>query len=237
MNNNVIIGSNDQFSLEEIILLYKSSNGATYGRIHHPYIPPGEQHPIPDPIGKPITRDFINDLTKSFETKTEASIFPENILYFGNETIIWWEKARQRRMYYKDDNGEFTQINNKLVPVPPLIFAVKGNRFSVHSLFKNKRPQTSDIVGTAPFWNTDGFTGTICMGSMQQPGIDTPDTISEWSDAYFNSYFTHPYNNKLTNHPDGFIAMWESLIDKPKFPSKYLIKLNKTVAEFIKARQ
>ncbi len=55
--------------------------------------------------------------------------------------------------------------------------------------------------------------------------------LPQWSDAYFNSRFTHTnLQRSLCRHPEGFLGMWRDLAGRKRFPVEYLIR-KKTLRE------
>ena len=60
-------------------------------------------------------------------------------------------------------------------------------------------------------------------------------SLPRWEEAFFESEFTHANApSGLTNHPGGFMGLWQSLIGKKKFPVEHLRDTKETLAKFIK---
>ena len=72
---------------------------------------------------------------------------------------------------------------------------------------------------------------------MRIPQEVTTDNISEWETAFFPKSFTHPSGAvRLTSHPEGFIGLWLSLVDRAlPFPTQFLTDARRTLRQFVDA--
>jgi hypothetical protein len=69
---------------------------------------------------------------------------------------------------------------------------------------------------------------------MKIPREKSVAGIKIWEHSFFQSEFTHASGTrKHTRFPEGLLAMWQFLHGKKEFPSKYLVKLPQTLAEFV----
>jgi hypothetical protein len=69
---------------------------------------------------------------------------------------------------------------------------------------------------------------------MRVPDNSDIASIPLWEDAFFQSEFTHAAGAiRLTNHPEGFIGLWRSLVGKKRFPVQYLTDAGETLQEFV----
>jgi PRTRC genetic system protein B len=134
-------------------------------------------------------------------------------------------------MFFGGVNEEGRKLNGLLFPHPPLIFKVVGRDLFVRAVATNSRPSHATPMKTAPYWNTYV---RVCPGSMRVPDNSDIASIPQWEAAFFQSEFTHAAGAvRLTNHPEGFIGLWRSLVGKKKFPVQYLIDAGETLQEFV----
>ena len=70
---------------------------------------------------------------------------------------------------------------------------------------------------------------------MKIPREKSVVAIDLWEESFFQSEFTHASGvRKHVRFRGGFLAMWQSLAEKKAFPEKYLVKLPRTLAEFVR---
>jgi hypothetical protein len=69
---------------------------------------------------------------------------------------------------------------------------------------------------------------------MKIPREKSVGAIEIWEQSFFQSEFTHASGTRRhARFPGGLLAMWQSLEGKKEFPSKYLVELPQTLAEFV----
>ena len=225
----VNIGANHEFKLNEAVLIYRGGSDGAFASLHQvkqsedgiPYLMPGEV----------LTTAFLRTLAQGLGAQVKPEILPDNVLARTPDMLVWWSRPRQRVMFFGGVNEEGQKLNGLLFPHPPLIFKVVGRDLFVRAITTSSRPNPQTPMKTAPYWNTDV---RVCQGSMRVPDSFDVMSIPKWEDAFFQSEFTHPAGAvRLTSHPEGFIALWQSLVSKKRFPVRYLIDAGETLQEFV----
>ncbi len=185
--------------------------------------------------GQLATPQLLIDLMVRLGKSVPTEILPERVLVRTAETIVWWTPARERIMFFSDRGGDaaLQRMNAKRYPHPPLVFKASGSHLWIRALPRNERPGANTKMHMAPYWNCYE-NGTVCTGSMNIPREKSVAAIDSWEQSFFSSEFTHAAGvRKHTHHPDGVLAMWESVQGKSKFPSRYLVEKKQTLGEFV----
>jgi PRTRC genetic system protein B len=220
-------GTDVPLHLVSAILLYGSKD-ALYGNhkirlatVHTPEPNPAGGPPVLGE-GQPVSKSFVETLSRSLQSELPAAWLPENVLIWSQRLAAWWEPARIRAMFFSPESDGKT-LDGKLYPHPALLFAVREGHLSVWALAGKTRPTPNTQLFQAPYWNTYE-NGEICHGSMQTPRLVDLDNLRQWSDGYFNSRFTHTnLQRSLCHHPEGFLGMWRDLAGRKRFPVEYLL--------------
>ncbi|HEY7208810.1 MAG TPA: PRTRC system protein B [Bryobacteraceae bacterium] len=214
-------GAAAPFELVKAILLYGTKDRIRLATVHSPEPDPNGGPPILGE-GRPVTREFVERLSRDLHSELPASWLPEHILVWSHSLVAWWEPARVRPMFF-EQTTDGKMLDGKLFPHPPLVFAVQHMRLSVWALAENERPSPETTLCAAPYWNT-AEDGTVCHGSMPVPRAITASTLGQWSEAYFMSRFTHSnFGRNPCRHVEGFLGMWRDLAGKKTFPADYLV--------------
>jgi PRTRC genetic system protein B len=186
-----------------------------------PYLTPGEA----------LTTAFLRTLAQGFGAQVKPEILPDNVLARTPDMLVWWSRPRRRVMFFGGTDEEARKLNGLVFPHPALIFKVAGRDLFVRAIAASSRPKPETPLKTAPYWNTDG---RVCPGSMRVPDTSDVASIPQWEDAFFQSEFTHAAGAvRLTSHPEGFIGLWRSLVDRKQFPVQYLTDAGETLQEFV----
>jgi PRTRC genetic system protein B len=227
-------GTDAPLHLVSAILLY-GSNDALYGNqkirlatVHTPEPNPAGGPPILGE-GQPVSKSFLETLSRSLQSELPAAWLPENVLIWSQRLAAWWEPARIRPMFFSPESDGKT-LDGKLYPHPALLFAIRDGHLAVWALAGKTRPTLNTQLFQAPYWNTYE-NGEICHGTMATPRSVDVERLRQWSDAYFNSRFTHTNLQRcLCRHPEGFLGMWRDLAGRKRFPVDYLVP-KKTLRE------
>jgi len=232
MEAHMRIGALRSFALKHAVLIY-GDDSAMFATLHEvqaekgkvPYLGPGQS----------LTTAFLRTLARGLGARMAPEILPENVLARTPDLIVWWSPARRRLVFFGGASEEATKLNGRLYPHPPLVFKICGHELFVRALEQDTRPSANTPLKTAPYWNSEGSRGLVCVGSMQTPQEVTVESIGEWENAYFSSAFTHVSGAvRLTSHPGGFAGLWSSLADcQGCFPPEYLTDAKQTLREFI----
>jgi PRTRC genetic system protein B len=227
----VNIGTNHEFRLSEAVLVYRGGGDGAFASLHQvkqaengiPYLAPGEA----------LTTAFLRTLAQGLGAQVKPEILPDNVLVRTPDMLVWWSRPQRRVMFFGGTNEEARKLNGLVFPHPALIFKVAGKDLFVRAVATNSRPGPDTLLKTAPYWNTDSR-GLVCAGSMRVPESSDIASISGWQDSYFQSEFTHAAGAvRLTNHPEGFIGLWRSLVSRKRFPVQYLTNASDTLQEFV----
>jgi len=238
MNSYVNIGSSQDFRLSRALLVYGTSSYDGFPYRHpfvtlHEVIHESEGARLGE--GQLATPQLLIDLMVRLGKSVPTEILPERVLVRTAETIVWWTPARERIMFFSDRGGDaaLQRMNAKRYPHPPLVFKASGSHLWIRALPRNERPGANTKMHMAPYWNCYE-NGTVRTGSMKIHREKSVAAIDSWEQSFFSSEFTHAAGvRKHTHHPDGVLAMWESVQGKSKFPSRYLVEKKQTLGEFV----
>jgi len=184
--------------------------------------------------GHLVTPQMLTHLMNALGQSTPREILPERVLVRTADTIVWWKPAGQIVMFFSDRGGDamLKKLNGKKYPHPPLLFKVNGSSLWIRALAANRRPTRKSPLYMAPYWNCDD-NGSVCTGTMKIPREKSVTAIEDWEQSFFRSEFTHAGGaGKRTTYPGGMLAMWQTLLSKPQFPGRYLVRVKQTVGEF-----
>lgn len=238
MNISVNIGSSQDFRLSRALLVYGTSSYQGFPYRHpfvtlHEVIHDGNDARLAE--GQLMTPQMLADLMAGLGRSVPAEILPARVLVRTAEMIVWWSAPGEQTMYFSDRGEEplLKKINGKRYPHPPLLFKVCGTKLWIRALEKSERPKAETRMCMAPYWNCYD-NGVVCTGSMKIPREKSVTAIEMWEQSFFQSEFTHASGTrKHTRFPGGLLAMWQFLVGKKEFPSKYLVKLPQTLAELV----
>lgn len=232
ITTHVSLGSNVEYDMKEVICIYRGGDRTFATR--NPALPDPQGGPPIIGAGTPITRRFLTTLSRAMKQQVAPEILPGNVLVRTDTEIVWWSPARTRVLFYTDQtDGDFSLLNGKTFPIPALVWRVRNRGLSIRALDESERPTAETPLRHVPLWNTYA-SGAVCMGNMRTPSVTSVDSLTGWEDGYFGSSFTHPNaHRQVTSHPKGFFALWHALIGKPRFPSRYLVDAEETLAEFV----
>jgi PRTRC genetic system protein B len=185
--------------------------------------------------GQLLTPQMLREVMAGLGRSLPVEILPERVLVRSEDTVVWWRTAQQSRMFFglQSENAQLAKMNGNTYPHPPLVFKASGKHLWVRALAENERPQAETNLCLAPYWNCYD-NGVVCTGSMKVPKDETIAVIDQWEHAFFASEFTHAAGvRKRTAYRGGFLAMWQSLQQKRKFPARYLVRTKKTFLQFV----
>ena len=238
MNTSANIGSTQDFRLSRALLVYGKSSYDAFPYRHpfvvvHEIIHDGDGARLAE--GQLVTLQMLIDLMVGLGQSVPIEILPERVIVRTLDTIVWWTPAQERIMFFSDrgDDDALKKMNGKRYPHPPLLFKTSGTHLSVRALLENKRPKSDTKLCRAPYWNCYE-NGAVCTGTMKIPRAKSVAAINAWEESFFRSEFTHGAGGRNhVSYPGGFLAMWESLEAKRRFPSRYLVAAKQTLAEFV----
>ena len=231
-----MFSGSENFNLSKAVLIYEGKHDNAYATIHDVNI--GRDGQASLLAGVPATREatarIARDLIKGLRL---GSFLPANVLSVGIDSLVWWVPTQKRLVYFKSD--ELGGERSAETCHPGLVFRASANSWHIFAVKGNSRPTPDTQLFQAPYFNVWKQDGKICTGNVTIPGTTVEDSIKAWTDAFFDSYFTHPNvhaPDKLVNWKGGSYAFWRSMLDgeHKKFPEKALVSANMTIASLLK---
>lgn len=215
-------GESAPLQLMSAVLLYGSEQKIRLATIHQPIWDPKGGPALLD-AGEPLTRVFLENMTRGLGCELPATFLPSNVLIYSTQITAWWEPPQTRSMFFARDCDGKT-LDGKRFPHPALVFAVHNGQLRVWALAEGQRPEPDTWLYMAPYWNTYED-GRVCHGTMQTPQTVTMENLPQWSHAFFASEFTGSnLGIQQCSHPEGFLGMWASLAGAKRFRSEYLLR-------------
>jgi PRTRC genetic system protein B len=238
MNTSVSIGSSQDFKLSRVLLVYGTSS-YDYYPYRHPFLT--VHHVVHESDGarleegQLLTPQTLAELMTSLGRSVPLEILPERVIARTIDTIVWWAPAHQSIMFFSDRGSDpaLKRMNGKIYPHPALLFKVSGPHLWLRALRENERPKPESRLCIAPYWNTYDD-GAVCTGSMRIPQDRSVAVIDRWEHSFFQSEFTHASGTRHhTTYPRGVLGLWQHLQGMKRFPTKYLIDIEQSLAEFV----
>ena len=230
MDCNVYLGGPSQFELRGAILVY--SGGHEAGAFASWHDVEGDKKRAPR-LGsaKPLSTFFLKELSRGLGAMMRPEILPENVLVRTPDTLMWWQPAQRRRMFFRQD-GEMDAISGRMFPQPGLVYRVNHRELQIRALAENRRPTGSTALRVAPYYNVNAD-GLVCQGTMRSPDEASVVAMAQWEKSFFESEFTHIYGSgHFTDHAGGIAGLWTSLAGKKTFPAGELAEAHETLAQF-----
>ncbi len=142
-------------------------------------------------------------------------ILPDTVLCCEWGVVAWWVPSHRRPLYFETG----TSLDQELTPNtpllhPPLVFVGRPGRLTVFALAENARPNGASELMRAPYFNLYAH-GSMCPGKVPLPKFATPNQISAYEAAFWDSSFVHTNargaGEELTLHPDGHHGLWREM--------------------------
>jgi PRTRC genetic system protein B len=183
-----------------------------------------------------FTTALLRSLREWLPTEFLAGLLPENILVWNSNLAVWWSPRCTRRMFFRKSCEAPAELNGAEFSQPPLLWCASGQELTVRALSTNRRPTAETPLMIAPYWNVDGETGRVCLGSMKVPELADVAALAQWEKAFFESEFTHQTGVKrLVQGPKGYFDVWERVRSGSRaFPAKCLVPTNETLSDLIR---
>lgn len=240
IKSHAAIGSSKNLSLRKAILLYdltsRDHGSGPLATVHDvAYQNPDGKHPVPVIMpGSPVTMSDIETLSQSLSSAAESmSWLPPSVLSITSTRLVWHVPGRQRRIWFNDEAKPYLHLNGKFVTHPSLIFdATINTGLRILAVAGTDRPNPETQVYRAPYMNLYSL-GEMCRGSSPMPKVFTPEAMTNFENAFFNSAFSHTNlrGSAICRHPGGPVKMWDELRKLPKFPAKWLAPLGRARKE------
>lgn len=233
MNAFLELGGSESIALKGALLLYEGRNrefavwhDAKPGRNECPQM--GE--------GQPLTKEFVKSLKLRLQDEVQPEVLSECVLVWSVDLVVWWSRRCTRRMFFRNSSEAPTGLSGAELSQPPLLWCASGQELTVRAISTNQRPTADTPLMIAPYWNVDGDTGRVCLGSMKVPELAGVAALAQWEKAFFESEFTHQTGVKrLVQGANAYFDVWERVRSGPRaFPSKCLVPANETLSDLIR---
>lgn len=232
MECGVYLGGPSQFELRGAILVYDGGNTSNRAFASwHDIEGNATGAPRLGPA-VPLTTAFLRELSRGLGAMTRPELLPENALVRTPESLVWWQPAQTRKMFFRQED-ELGSVSGRNFPQPPLVFRVSQRELWIRAMDKNVRPTASTELMVAPYYNVN-TEGAVCQGTMRSPDDASVAAMEQWEQSFFESEFTHIYGSgHFTRHPGGIAGLWISLAGKKTFPSCQLSPAGESLAQFV----
>jgi PRTRC genetic system protein B len=233
MNTFFALGGSENIALKGALLLYEGRDRA-FGVWHD--AKPGRNECPQIGEGQALTTDFVRALNQGLLREIQPEVLPDCVLVWNSDLVVWWSRRCTRRMFFRKSCEASAELNGAEFSQPPLLWCVSGQELTLRALSSNRRPTADTPLMIAPYWNVDGDTGRVCLGSMKVPELAGVAALARWEKAFFESEFTHQTGVKrLVQGPKGYFDVWEQVRSGPRaFPSKCLVPANETLPDLIR---
>ena len=234
---NVQLGHRNTVKLSRAILIYESKGGEygsrqdTFASVH------GVRHegavPVLEP-GSAMTLEALRELSRSLSRTKALELLPEHVLAVGPETLVWFEPAWPRVMFYECNDPCLQSLSGRTFPQPALLFIATARQLTVLALADDTRPTPDTPLYVAPYWNTTPT--AVCLGTTALPeSLSVKDTWA-YSSAFFASAFTHGSGVKLYTAWGGSMGeLWQHVQEVGHFPKQHLVATGETLGGILGA--
>ena len=182
-----------------------------------------------------LTTEFVRSLSRGLRTEVQPEPLTENVLVWSSDLVVWWSRRTVRRMFFRNNSEAPEGLSGEPFSQPAILWCVSGQELTVRTLAADRRPGADTPLMIAPYWNVDGDSGRVCLGSMRIPELAGVAALAQWEQAFFQSEFTHQTGVKrLVRGAKGYFDVWEQVRGgRRAFPAKCLVPANETLAELI----
>lgn len=223
----------ETMTLRGAVLLYES-RGRTFAVWHESRSGVGDIAQLRE--AQAFTTGFLRSLREWLPTEFLQGLLPENILVWNSDLVVWWSRRTIRRLFFRENTEAPAGLSGVQFSQPALLWCVSSQELTVRALLTNRRPTADTPLMIAPYWNVDGDTGRVCLGSMKVPEVAGVAALAQWEKAFFESEFTHQTGVKrLVQGAKGYFDVWERVRSGPRaFPAKCLVPANETLSDLIR---
>ena len=199
--------------LRRALLVYENHNQA--------YV---SEHPVDEKTNSllPGTRFSDASLRGLFAKMGQgASFLDSRLVYAGVDQAVWFEPAQERVMFFETRDPFLNALSGRQLPQPPLVFIAAPSRLRVYALAHDERPAATTPLFIAPFYNVTG--GNVCRGGARFPDRLELSDLSSYSDAFWESAFTHGTNQLLSKDFMGsYGELWRRAAETGRYPLETL---------------
>lgn len=233
MKTFVDLGGSEILALKGALLIYEGRT-RSFVLWHEAKPGPGEGACLGE--AQALTTEFVRSLSQGLRTEVQPELLPENILVWSSDLVVWWSRRAVWRMFFRNNSEVLAGLSGEPFSQPALLWCVSGQELTVRALAADRRPGADTPLMIAPYWNVDGDSGRVCLGSMRIPELAGVAALAQWEQAFFQSEFTHQTGVKrLVRCGKGYFDVWEQIRGgRRAFPAKCLVPANETLAELIR---
>lgn len=233
----VHLGHQNKLKLSRAVLLYETLGGDygsrrdTFASVHGVRFE--GSLPVLEP-GRALTLEALRELSRSLSRAQRLELLTKHVLAVGPETLVWFEPARPRVMFFRCPDPCLQKLSGQTFPQPALLFIATSRQLRVLALAEDARPAADTPLYVAPYWNTTP--AAVCLGTTALPeSLSAHDTWA-YSSAFFASAFTHGSGVKLYSGWGGSMGeLWAHVRDVGHFPKEHLVATGKTLQDVLNA--
>ena len=191
-----------------------------------------------------LDADSLLDIFCRREYHGAVEYLDNRILGYSNSTIVWYEPARQAKIFFdapeKDRQDLNTLCRKQKVYWPNLIFKLRGTSLSCRALKSSRRPKRTTKLYVAPLTHIDAASGHVCLpaGLSLDNNLTVMEKMRRISENFYSGVFGHATQGMLTTHPGGHDSLWREILSSPedrRFPCQYLKSANQTLNDFLQS--
>lgn len=223
-------------TLHQAVLLYENASGSTaYASVHDVRFDEGKALLE---AGTPVTLAGLRGALEEIIGAHPLEFLPPHVLASSRERLLWHVPEGRRALFFKTTATSATSLSGKVFPHPPLAFMLQSGghapSLSVFALRRRGRPRSDTLLYRAPFFNVSD-TGSVCLGTMQQPQISGVAAAEAWTESFFASAFTHGTGRRLLRGQPGYVQTLEGLAhdEAARFPTARLVPTGKRLEDLI----
>lgn len=233
MKSYLDLGGYETLALKGVLLLYEGRSRA-FVTWHEARLAVGDRAHLGE--AQALTTEFVRSLSQGLRTEIQPELLSENILVWSSDLVVWWSRPTIRRMFFRNNSEAPAGLSGEPFSQPALLWCVSSQELTVRALAADRRPGADTPLMLAPYWNVDGDSGRVCLGSMRIPELAGVAALAQWERAFFQSEFTHQTGVKrLVRGAKGYFDVWEQVRSgRRAFPAKCLVPANETLAELIR---
>lgn len=227
-----------EMHLRRAILVYGGKGGGQFATVHDIATAPGGGATILP--GRPMTAFAVQRLARKLTKRREGGFIPEKLIFQDADTIAWWVPPSRRRVWFRCPEGQLIAgERSEVVSHPGLVFSVAtARKWFVWAIKGTARPTDSTKLFRAPYFNV-WESGQVCVGNVDLPERASAEKLDEWTNAFFESWFTHPnVHAELVRYRGGAYRFWRDMLDgkHAEFPERTLVDLGRTLGEALQSR-
>lgn len=221
-------------TLRHALLIYRAGGDGrseTVTSVHDVHHPEGGAPFLG--AGRAPTIEFVQTLARELLGTDSGGWLPATVVAAGHERIAWWLPARRRPLLFHTGSPEVNALSGRDFACPPLLLRAHRRSLAVRALLEDRRPEPGDTLAAAPFPNTAGRDGTVCLGSVPRPEAADAAHTAAWEAAFFASFFTHAQGGIATSHPGGLTGLILEWAEADAFPAQHLARVRETAEAFV----